>query len=117
MREQLPFNAGIDSEPEPDIAVVTGNIRDYVEHHPTTALLIVEISDATLQFDRTKKAELYARSGIVEYWIVNLKARQLEVRREPQNGKYAKTETLTEKQNVATLAMPKKKIKVADLLP
>ena len=60
VRWQMPFGIGELSEPEPDVAVVQGNIRDYVNAHPTTAALIVEISDTSLDFDRTQKAGLYA---------------------------------------------------------
>jgi Uma2 family endonuclease len=62
---------------------VTGSIRDYKKQHPTTAVLVVEVADTTLQFDRTTKAALYARAGIPEYWIVNLADRVLEVHRQP----------------------------------
>ena len=69
IRMQLPLHFGPRSEPEPDIAVVTGGPRDYTAH-PTTALLIVEVSEATLSYDRRRKGSLYARVGIADYWIV-----------------------------------------------
>ncbi len=72
-----------DSEPEPDIAAVEGAPADYQQTHPGTAVLVVEVSDATLAYDRTQKLSLCARAGIPEYWIVNLKDRLLEVYRTP----------------------------------
>jgi len=83
VRVQLPLALGQYSEPEPDVAVVAGRPRDFVVDHPTSALLVVEIAEATLSFDRNTKASLYAAAGIPEYWIVNLVHRQLEMHREP----------------------------------
>src|SRR6516225_11328145 len=80
VRMQFPLNLST-SDPEPDISVVAGRIEDYRDH-PTTALLIVEVSETTLAYDRTRKASLYARAGIADYWIVNLVNNQLEVRRD-----------------------------------
>lgn len=70
-------------EPVPNVAVVPGNPDDYRQAHPTTALLVVEIADTSLEYDRTVKTSLYASAGIPEYWIVNLVERRLEVYREP----------------------------------
>ncbi len=83
IRVQMPLALGDFSEPEPDVAVVVGSFRDYVDQHPTTAVLVVEVADTTLAYDRTTKAALYARAGIPEYWIVNLQDRVVEVHREP----------------------------------
>ena len=69
VRTQLPIHFGPRSEPEPDIAVVPGGPRDYTAH-PSTALLIVEVSEATLSYDRRRKGSLYARANIADYWIV-----------------------------------------------
>lgn len=66
VRVQLPMVLGESSKPEPDLAVVVGTPRDYLESHPSTALLIVEISDTTLIPDQTTKSSLYARAGIEE---------------------------------------------------
>ena len=73
-------------EPEPDVVVARGTIRDYSSRHPGPGdiALVIEISDATLSFDRAQKSKEYAASGIPEYWIVNLVDRQIEVHRLPQ---------------------------------
>jgi len=76
VRMQLPLALDAYSEPEPDIAVVPGSVRDYRDAHPATALLIAEVSDSTLDFDRRRKSSLYARTGIPEFRVVNLLARQ-----------------------------------------
>jgi Uma2 family endonuclease len=77
---QMPLNLSPDSEPEPDVAVVKGSLRE-VRKHPTEAALVVEVADTTLAFDRGRKADLYARHQIGEYWIVNLVDRQIEIYR------------------------------------
>jgi Uma2 family endonuclease len=122
VRSQLPMSFSKADEPEPDIAVVTGSIRDYADGHPKSAVLLVEISNSTLRFDREEKAELYAENNIGEYWIVNLKQRRLEVHRRPQKDKnrgffYSEVVVVSEDESIAPLAKPKAKIKVADILP
>jgi Uma2 family endonuclease len=76
-----------DSEPEPDVVVVQGETRHYLDRHPGAGnlALVVEISEAMLERDRTLKQRLYARAGISTYWIVNLIERQLEVYTNPIN--------------------------------
>ncbi len=124
VRAQLPVDFGPYSEPEPDVSVVSGNLEDYTSAHPTTALLIVEVSDTTVSYDRNRKASLYARAGIADYWIVNVVAEQLEVRRNPtaDPGKpygfdYANVTILHASDIVIPLCYPQVDIAVADLLP
>jgi Uma2 family endonuclease len=73
------------SEPEPDIVVVRGDTRQYLDRHPGAEdiALIIEVSDTTLQRDRTVKKRIYARAGIAIYWIVNLVEEQVEVYSQP----------------------------------
>jgi Uma2 family endonuclease len=122
VRMQFPLNLST-SDPEPDLSVVTGRLEDYSDH-PTTAVLIVEVSETTLHFDRTRKASLYARAGITDYWIVNLVNNQLEVRRDPRPDPtqlyghgYASLITLVPPATVSPLAAPQVSLAVADLLP
>jgi len=91
VRIQLPLALSDDSEPEPDVAVVA--LGDYEDEHPTTARLVIEISDSTLKQDRIKTG-LYASAGIVECWIVNLGARTVEVYSSPDGDRYAEFRTL-----------------------
>ncbi len=119
---QLPLSFSKRSEPEPDVAVIKGGVRDFMSSHPKTAELIVEVSDSTLRLDRTKKAVLYAQNKIQDYWILNLKDRCLEVYRQPKKDKklgfiYTERRIFTETDKVSPLAMPDAKIKIADLLP
>ena len=124
VRSQRPLSLGPDSEPEPDAAVVRGTLRDYVDAHPTMAVLIVEVSDTTLAFDRERKAGVYAKAGIREYWILNLIDRVLEVYRDPgplreipsQIG-YRSIRNFGPSETVNPLALPPAAVRVADLLP
>ncbi|MEG3841801.1 Uma2 family endonuclease [Microcoleus sp. herbarium14] len=73
------------SEPEPDIVVVRGDTRQYLDRHPGAEdiAMVIEVSDTTLQRDRTVKKRIYARAGIAIYWIVNLVEEQVEVYSQP----------------------------------
>ena len=82
VRTQLLVALDDESEPEPDVAVVAGSFRDYAAAHPSRPVLVVEVSESRLAFDRAHKGSLYARSGLADYWIVNLIDRVLEVYRE-----------------------------------
>lgn len=120
---QCPFDIGEATDPEPDIAVIAGQIRDYATRGLTQAALIVEVSDTTLDFDRRTKAPLYAGAGIEEYWIINLKAAQVEVYRQPiPPGQifgtgYTDVKTYQTGQSIPPMAKPDRQIAVADLLP
>jgi Uma2 family endonuclease len=124
VRVQSPLIFGARSKPEPDVAVVEGSPRQSSRPHPTTALLVVEVSDTTLVPDQQTKAPLYARAGIAEYWIVNLVDDVLEVRREPTEMPsqplgfgYASTQILRRGETVSPLASPEAVVRVEDLLP
>lgn len=119
IRPQLPFRISAEfvSETEPDLAVVTGNPGDYKDAHPTTAMLVIEVAESSLEHDRTTKSHLYAQAGVEDYWIVNLADRQLEVHRNPVGEAYADVTILRESDSVAPLAAPQATIAVAELLP
>ena len=124
VRAQGPIALDDTSEPEPDVAVVRGELRDYVEAHPADPVLVVEISLTSLDFDRVHKSSLYARAGRPEYWIVDLVDRVLEVRRAPAPSPsapygwdYSTAEVLRPGESARPLAAPAAQIAVADLLP
>ena len=114
---QLPLAIGDDSEPEPDLAVVEGQIADYRDAHPSAALLVVEVADDSLRRDRSVKRRLYAHGGIPEYCIVSLPEATLEVCRDPAGDDYREVTVLRPGQTVTPLAAPAAVIAVADLLP
>lgn len=73
------------SEPEPDVALIRGQVRDYLQRHPAAqeVALVVEVADVSLERDQTTKKRLYAQAGIPFYWIVNLRDGRVEVYSEP----------------------------------
>ena len=117
VRIQHPLAADDYSEPEPDVAVVTGPMRDYRDAHPTSAVLVVEVSHESLRHDRTIKQRLYARCGIPEYWILALPESRLEVYRDPAGDGYRSVTHHAAGDEVAPLARPDAWIVVDDLLP
>ncbi|HWO23243.1 MAG TPA: Uma2 family endonuclease [Kofleriaceae bacterium] len=92
VRQQLPFAATDDSEPEPDIAVT----RDDPDRrsHPSTALLVIEVADSSLDHDREEKSSIYAQANVPEYWIVDVKARAVDVLTHPAPDGYLRAARL-----------------------
>ncbi|PKD42131.1 Uma2 family endonuclease [Methylomonas sp. Kb3] len=118
VRIQSPLQLGDLSEPEPDLALVKPDADDYTTRHPEAAdvLLLVEVSDSTLRFDRAQKLRLYATHGIAEYWIVNLVDNCLEVYRRPQDGDYLDRSVLTTADSIDLVALPALQVSVAAIL-
>jgi len=119
LRPQLPLGLDDHSEPEPDVAVCRPDVRDYSDRHPEAAdvWLVVEVSDASLAYDRGPKTTAYARAGIPALWIVNIPERCLEVLEEPEAalGRYRRRARLEENGDVTpTGGAP---VPVSDLLP
>jgi Uma2 family endonuclease len=114
---QLPLTLLEDSEPEPDLAVVRAADAQSREHHPRTALLVIEVAGESLRLDRQSKAALYARAGIPEYWIVNLADATIEVHREPDpaNGSYRARIVVAADATLTAASVPDVRIEVADL--
>jgi Uma2 family endonuclease len=124
VQTQSPIVLDDRSEPEPDVCVVRGSPRDYVDSHPARPALIVEVAQSGLGIARGRKAVAYARARIGDYWIVNLTGRRLEVHREParpgparRRWGYASIEMLDAEATITPLAAPSAAIRVADLLP
>ena len=123
VREEKPMVLSDTTELEPDVAVVRGTLRQAHRHpRPENIALLIEVSVSTVKFDQTRKAELYARAGIADYWLLNMPARQLEVRRDPgllDNGKvgYRSIQIIPADGQISPLAMPDVMVSVADMLP
>lgn len=97
VRIQNPININDQSEPEPDIAIVRQQEgTSYRNQHPRPEdlLLIIEVADSSLRFDREVKMPLYAAAGIPEYWIVNLQDQQVEVYKKLVRGQYSSHQIL-----------------------
>lgn len=103
------------SAPEPDVAWVA--LQNYRMHRPTAkdALLIIEVADASLEFDVGEKAGLYAKAGIADYWVVDLLNRSVEVLRDPQQGRYNSRRALHAADEIRPLAFPKLALPVSML--
>lgn len=124
MRGQSPITCGT-SEPEPVISIVRGSPRNYVDQHPFPAdvALVVEVAEASLKSARTTKKRTYAEASIIEYWIVNLIDRQIEVYTQPTGPKkppvYAQRQDYQSGQSVPFIIAGEKvgEIAVNDVLP
>jgi Uma2 family endonuclease len=124
VRIQMPVALDDESEPEPDLAVVPGAWADYRTGHPSRPVLVVEVAESSLAFDREDKGSLYARGGVRDYWIINLVDRALEVYRDPgpdpaapYGWRYRAVERLGPEAAVSPLALPAVRIAVSNFLP
>jgi Uma2 family endonuclease len=107
------------SVPEPDIAIVALR-TDYYEHaHPRArdVLLLIEVADTTLAFDRDVKSRLYARSGVPEYWIVDIGGRAVMRLHSPRHGVYTASDTARVGDSISPGAFPDVRIEVRAILP
>jgi Uma2 family endonuclease len=122
VRIQAPVEAaGQDAEsslPEPDLAVLAGENREYHLRHPrgNELLLAVEISDGFAAFDLGRKATLYAHAGVPEYWVLDLVWRRLVSCRRPDGAEYQHIRIHSEDETVSTEGRGET-VTVSDLLP
>jgi Uma2 family endonuclease len=123
VRLQAPVWLDDESEPEPDLAVVPGHPGDYRDAHPARPALAVEVAETSLGFDRERKGSLYARAGVVDYWVVNLVDGILEIYRDPApdpsaafGWRYQSVTRLTPPATIALLGVPSCRVAVAALL-
>jgi Uma2 family endonuclease len=112
IRQEQPLTFQ-DSEPEPDIAIVAGTERDYLQSHPCTAELVIEVSLANPALDRAN-ASLYAEANVKDYWIILGKDREVEVYRRPENGCYQER-VLTDFDGVLQCSPPGLRLQLSEL--
>jgi len=95
-RGQNPIIINDKSEPEPDLVIVKKRKDRYKKKHPSVKdiFLLIEVSDSTLEKDRSVKKEIYAKANIPEYWIINIPNQQVEVFSKPEDGIYLETKIL-----------------------
>lgn len=103
-----------DSEPEPDVAIVSGTESDFDRRHPTTAALVVEVAVSSPGLDRAN-ASLYAEAGVQEYWIVLGLEQKVEVYRRPANGVYQDRELISSGETLACQSVPGVTVALTDL--
>lgn len=124
VRNQMALVLKLWTDPVPDLAFCPGDPRDYLTRQATTADLVVEVSDTTLAYDTTEKAELYATGGIADYWVLDVTNHRLLVFRDPRPittdppvTAYQTCLTLGRGDTVSPLARPGVVVNVADLMP
>lgn len=108
VRVGLPVIVDDRSEPEPDFALVGLEENEWRDRHPIASdvLLLIEVSDTSRDFDLKKKAPVYARASIPEFWVVDVVDRRLILHRDPVAGRYTLTKVLRPGQRIAPLAFP-----------
>lgn len=117
VREQLPLRLDDFSEPEPDLVLVKRRPDDYLSSHPTApdALLVIEVSQSSVRFDRKRKLPLYARHGIPEYWILDVVKPVLHMFHTPQNERYLHGSSTPRPGLAALRALPESSIDLTGL--
>ncbi|MDG4553091.1 MAG: Uma2 family endonuclease [Candidatus Competibacter sp.] len=115
---QNPVVLGGYEEPQPDIALLRWRDDYYRNAHPHAkdVLLLIEVSDSTLRYDRDVKVPLYANHGIPEVWLLDIQNRQLDIYREPINGEYRQREC-RHTGKIAPILCPDAVIDLAELFP
>jgi Uma2 family endonuclease len=112
---QGPVAASDESEPEPDVAVLS--LDDFLDDHAHAAYLIVEVADSSRKRDLHVKSQLYAQMGVPDYWVLDLVRRELVVHRDPGGDRYREIRTFGPADSVAVLQFPDVIVRVADVLP
>ena len=115
---QNPIHLGIRSEPEPDVALLRPRSDFYEGKDPEAddVLLVIEVADSSVEYDRRRKAPLYARHGIPEYWLVNLVDRHVAVYRDPAPNGYASVHVARSGDKLRPLAFPAFELAVDEIL-
>ena len=119
VRCQDPITLPKNSEPEPDIVIARLRADDYVDSHPSAAdiILIIEVADSTIKFDREIKAAIYAAAGVSEYWIFNLLDDRLEIYRQPEGSIYTSIQIVTPPQSVNLSQFSEIALDIGDFFP
>lgn len=115
---QDPLRLDDHSEPEPDFMLLKPSPDDYTSRHPKPdeVFLLVEVADASLDYDRDEKLPAYGRSGVAEVWVVNLRDQSLEIYREPHFTGYGSKAVLRAGNTVSPQAFPDAMVDVGELL-
>ncbi|HWP38558.1 MAG TPA: Uma2 family endonuclease [Gemmatimonadales bacterium] len=115
---QNPLRLGERDEPQPDLALLVRRPGGYRQAHPGPAdvLLVIEVADSSLEYDREVKLPLYARAGIPEAWLVNLPADHVELHREPRPEGYASVRIARRGETVQSLVLEGVALSVEEIL-
>ena len=117
VRIQNPILLGVHSEPQPDISLLRSRPDFYTESHPQAEeiLLVIEVADSSIAYDRELKVPLYAREGISEIWVVDLARERVEVYRHPGPEGYRESHTLGRGERLVPDALPSVVLAVSDI--
>lgn len=115
---QNPIRLNAFSEPQPDLALLKPRKDFYSNSHPTAedVLVVIEVADTSIPYDRNVKLPLYARSGVPEAWLMVLRTQVIEVHSQPKNGKYQKVHRVKRGKILASQTVPGFSCKVEELL-
>jgi Uma2 family endonuclease len=115
VRKEGPLSFA-DSEPEPDVSVVTGIDADYAASHPQTAFLVVEVAVTSEEIDR-EKGLLYAEAGVAEYWLVLAGQQRIEVHTQPSAAGWGSVRSVGSGDLLAATTLPGIAVAVAEIFP
>ena len=115
---QNPLRLGTYSEPQPDVMVLKPRPDDYIDALPEPAdvIVLIEVADSSIDYDRKTKLPLYARNGVKEVWLVDLNARQLERYTQPHETGYGHCETLDKTGTISPAGLPNMVIDLSRIL-
>jgi Uma2 family endonuclease len=115
---QNPLLLNDRSQPQPDLMLLSFGPKQYRTRHPTPdkVLLLIEVSDSTLPYDREVKAPAYGRAGVPEVWIVNVFERNIEIHRDPNLTGYGSVKIVHEGEKASPLAFPDVQVDVSELM-
>ena len=118
VRVQGPVRLAEDSEPQPDLTLLRGRTDFYASAHPGAGdvLLLVEVSDTSLEYDRELKLPLYANHGVSEVWLVDLEAEVVEVYRDPSTEGYREVLRVGRGQGLSPKSLPNLQLLAEDIL-
>jgi len=114
---QNPLVLSDDSEPEPDLKILRRRSLSYKEREADSedVLLLIEVADSSLVYDRSTKLALYAEAGIAEYWVVNCTAESIEIYRAPEGDHYREVNRVAGDATVAPRAFPDVVLTLAEI--
>lgn len=106
------------SEPQPDVALLRWREDFYAESHPTPpdVLVVIEVADTSVEYDRKRKLPLYARAGIPEFWLANLPEDRFEIHTEPRGDEYQSVSVVRSSETINSEAVAGLSVNVSDIL-
>ncbi len=114
---QNPLVIDGQSMPQPDLLLLRPDLDESRAPIPEDVFLLVEVADSSLLYDQTDKRDAYARSGIAEYWLLDLTRNQLHVFRQPEAGGYRSEQVIRAGESIAPLAFADEPVALSELLP